>query len=754
MWRRALSSQRDQAVDSNIDSAWLTQTLGPAQVTHKRPPVDRARIILIFGLVGAALLVLWLRWLAGSPHLPVNWQVDSGGSLVLESSTEPALQTAIGHRLLAIQLEEGQRIEAHPGWLQRSARWITSDSERAALQATHQLSALALRQQQVKLWLQPDLAIAVYPRPRGFAGLGLGTWAMSLLALLLYLGCSMVLPSLPSASARFFGLVALAQCIHVLLVAAELMPGMGLPSALARADLSLRLVADMSLAVTVLHLVLKYPHRHTWVQRLLVPIWCLALAAVLQSLLLPLPGQWWWIQGAILCTWAASTALLQHWSRGHDKPLGQAWLNLLRLGTGSLLLLSLVATLINPSGSASTLAGGSGISVLWQMCIISLLMLLFFKGRTQPFVREYAVMVCVAVGATSLNLLLLVAFPLRAWLALCLALMASLVIYLTAKPWVLSLMMGNGPLRAVRMFEQLYRVARALEQAPQHVDQHLARLLSDMFDPLEVAHASRSVAHVRLAMDGTALVVPIPSPANIDDTHIGRGSLILRFARRGQRLFTQQDKQLTERMLEQLRRAAAYDRALEQGRSEERSRLAQDLHDDIGARLLTLMYKAPNSEVEEYIRHTLQDLKTLTRGLAASSHPLSHSAAEWKADIHQRLQAAGCQLHWTFNADRDIKLSVAQWSGLTRILRELINNIITHARATQVHLLVQLEQELLTLRVQDDGQGVQPHLWSHGLGLGGVRKRTKLLEGTAVWTAREPRGIQCEVQIPLITESD
>ena len=71
--------------------------------------------------------------------------------------------------------------------------------------------------------------------------------------------------------------------------------------------------------------------------------------------------------------------------------------------------------------------------------------------------------------------------------------------------------------------------------------------------------------------------------------------------------------------------------AVERGRSEERVRIAQDLHDDIGARLLTLMYKASSPEMEDYLRHTLKDLKTLTRGLAAPSHPLSWAVAEWKA---------------------------------------------------------------------------------------------------------------------------
>ena len=67
---------------------------------------------------------------------------------------------------------------------------------------------------------------------------------------------------------------------------------------------------------------------------------------------------------------------------------------------------------------------------------------------------------------------------------------------------------------------------------------------------------------------------------------------MLRFAERGKRMFSRDDARLTDRVVEQLRRAVAYDKAVERGRSEERARIAQDLHDDIGARLLTLMYKA------------------------------------------------------------------------------------------------------------------------------------------------------------------
>lgn len=190
------------------------------------------------------------------------------------------------------------------------------------------------------------------------------------------------------------------------------------------------------------------------------------------------------------------------------------------------------------------------------------------------------------------------------------------------------------------------------------------------------------------------------------------------------------------------------DAAVEQGRGEERVRIAQDLHDDIGARLLTLMYQAHTPEMENYIRHTLQDLKTLTRGLAAPSHSLSAAAAEWRCDMSHRLALARCELVWEMNTDEDVDLSMVQWSALTRILRELVSNAISHAHAHQVRVRLILNHTELTLSVSDNGEGRAPHLWSHGLGLGGVRKRVTQLNGQVNWRELSPAGICCEVVAP------
>jgi len=55
--------------------------------------------------------------------------------------------------------------------------------------------------------------------------------------------------------------------------------------------------------------------------------------------------------------------------------------------------------------------------------------------------------------------------------------------------------------------------------------------------------------------------------------------------------------------------------------------------------------------------------------------------------------------------------------------------------------------------VEDNGLGREPASWSHGLGLGGVRKRVKQLGGSVRWLEAEPKGIRCEVVVEPFSTS-
>jgi signal transduction histidine kinase len=361
--------------------------------------------------------------------------------------------------------------------------------------------------------------------------------------------------------------------------------------------------------------------------------------------------------------------------------------------------------------------------------------------------RELALLSGTSTVAISLHLLFASAFPLGDFASLSLSVFFALAVYAATRHWLLQPMRSQLLPGAERLFEQFYRALREVEARPRESAELLTRLLHDMFEPLEVRTLDAEATQSRVLGEGAALLVPLPA-IDAGQPDAPGGAIVLRFAERGKRLFAHDDARLTDRVVEQLRRALAYDKAVERGRSEERARIAADLHDDIGARLLTLMYKAQTPEIEDYVRHTLKDLKTLTRGLASSDQRLSHAAAEWKADIAQRLGAAQIELCWAFGFDRDIVLGVVQWSALTRVLRELVSNVIQHSCAMHLDITARLEGGRLRLTLADDGIGRDPEAWSHGLGLGGVRKRVKLLGGEVQWRENGRAGIVCTVLIP------
>ena len=740
--------------ESHLDESWVDAALVDRRKHRARAPVDRARSLLLLALVGAAALLLWLRMLAAEPHWPLSWHLAEGGSVELDRSSDATLRPLAGLRLQALVLPDGEPLAASATLLARSPRWIVVDADRRQWHQLQQRLSQAAGQTSITLQLDGAADLTLAPRPRGITGLGPLSWLSCALALALMLAGAVVLLTGPGLPAWLYAGMAWSQCLTLLLIGTESLPGLGQPAGLVQSGLALRLLVDATMAAALLHLALVYRRRLLQVRWLAWPVWGLALGGTALALWWTPPGLWWIAQSLAVAYGLAAALALGRFGRTVQGNSSQRFQRLVLVGTVSLALLSAAIGLAEPGGELQRQLTNGG-SVVWSVLLASMLLIGPFLSTSRQVLREFTVLVGVSAVALSLGLLSLHLLTPSAGPALMLVmpLAASLTGYAVARPWIRSHLAGTAALSGERMFDSLYRAARALEQAPDQAEELLAALLREVFEPQEVTHSERPVSRIWVAADGSTLVVPIarlyqPELANGQPPMAGT-ALVLRHAGRGRRLFTQVDRQLCERLMDQLRRAVAYDRAVELGRTEERTRLAQDLHDDIGARLLTLMYKAADPEIEEYIRHTLQDLKTLTRGLAASNHRLSHAAAEWKSDITQRLNATGCQLQWDFSADRDLNLSVVQWSSLTRVLRELVNNIISHAKASRVEIQAQLESGQLTLNVADDGIGRLPADWSHGLGLGGVRKRVKLLGGQVRWCQREECGIRCEVQVPL-----
>jgi signal transduction histidine kinase len=732
--------------------------------------VWRRRGLILFALLGCLGVFGVVQWMAGLPYLDAQWQRGPAGQLVLVSSNQPALQAQRGHAVLAMRAPGGPSQVMDAQLLHRAPRWQAHEPSRQAqrqqLQGIHTVLVAAGAAQRVELLLDTGQWVSTVVAPRGYAGLGMALWPLVGLALLLYLFAAILLWAKSQPRHSQLVVMSICQVLNLLFLALETLPGLVLSSHTGSADglswttaamgwagdTRLRVALDLCSAAASVHAFAVHPRPLPGAKWLtlagfgVLPLWLLLTHGVTS------PSLWWWGQAACMGVSAMGLVAVQRSLHIEANPYSRLLRRFALTGLLTFAAATVAATAVAVVSAWMPLQAGVALtaSITWNALVTIVLLIIPFSARSPQLFREFATLAGISTLATSIDLLFVAVFALSPFTSLAAAVFIALALYAALRQRMMNRLIGNRTLTTERTFDHIYRAARAVQEQPTQYTQRLTQLLRDIFEPVEVLRSDRVPSTSLVIGGGSTLVVPIRSTeadSNAVATPPAAFALGLRFAQKGQRLFNLDDARLADRAVEQLRRAVAYDQAVEQGRHEERLRIAQDLHDDIGARLLTLMYQSTNPEMEDYIRHTLQDLKTLTRGLAAQDHLLSHAAAEWKADLTQRLHAAQGRLAWSFDVDNDLSLTMGQWSALTRVLRELVSNSLYHGHASLVEVDFQLQGSLLQLSVRDNGGGKNPQDWAHGLGMGGVRKRVKALGGQVLWRENTPVGVCCEVTV-------
>lgn len=717
----------------------------------------RLRALVLCMLLACTGLFLLTHWITQQPRLPFDLQATPDGLVRIHTSDHPALLRLEGQVLDGMVIEPVAsgaaalpvRVDVQPLLLRSSARWIVDPLQRQQHLALHRQIDRAILGWQDPAWsmrlsLRDAASESVALSPVGWGGIDPLYGLLCVLALLVFGVGTVVLLAEWRARNIAFAILAYCQSGQLLTVAVATALGVLMPSTLVAIDPSWRLALDLASAAALVQLAVLHPAR---VQG---AIWFATLGWLAAIGLWAAQGNpstvlaWWVLQGGCVALTVTAVGLMSAAQLAHPHPfvLMMRRLTLIALLTWTTMSLALWRGTVRPDMQLSLSNYGV---MAWQVFAGLAVLLSPYLARSRPILQEFSLLAASSTVAASLDLLFVAVFSLGQFTSMTLALFFSFGLYLIIRRWVITQLPGRESLTMERLFQRLYRIAREVEHRPDSLEASLMRLMRELYDPLEVSLATGEVGHTALRSNGSVMVVPIPNFSG--HSVLRRHVLVLKHARKGQQLFSAADARLADRVMDQLHRALSFDQAVEQGRSEERLRIAQDLHDDIGARLLTLMYQAPNADSEEYIRHTIQDLKTLTRGLAAQSHTLEEAASEWKRDLSQRLNAARCELEWHMKLDDDVVLNMVQWSALTRILRELVSNAISHAKANHVRVELTLADDRLTLSVEDNGLGRDPTSWSHGLGLGGVRKRTKQLNGSVHWHEADPRGIRCEVVV-------
>jgi signal transduction histidine kinase len=212
--------------------------------------------------------------------------------------------------------------------------------------------------------------------------------------------------------------------------------------------------------------------------------------------------------------------------------------------------------------------------------------------------------------------------------------------------------------------------------------------------------------------------------------------------------------------------ARLYDRGQQMAAMEERNRLAQELHDSVTQSLYSLTLYAEAAarmleagKPEEAVRHlrelgdtareSLQEMRLLIFELK----PLALEKAELAEAIRSRLDAVESRVG--LKADLRVVGEAAIGNPLKlelyHVAREALNNVLKHAGARSVSVLLALSADQVVLEVNDDGKGFDPQVGraSGGLGLAGMAERARRVGGELSVQSAPGRGTKVSFRASL-----
>lgn len=202
--------------------------------------------------------------------------------------------------------------------------------------------------------------------------------------------------------------------------------------------------------------------------------------------------------------------------------------------------------------------------------------------------------------------------------------------------------------------------------------------------------------------------------------------------------------------------------------SEERNRLAREMHDTLGHRLTVAAVQLEGAQrliasdperasrmagtVRDQVREALAELR---RTVATLRAPLEAGLSLRPALARLArgfTEATGLPVHVAL-PDEVPPLPDEQHHALYRAAQEALTNVQRHAQAHAVWLELRRAGGAVELRVADDGAGMPADAEEHGFGLRGMRERAEQLGGTVTVGPRAGGGTDLTVRLPLPEEA-
>ncbi|MEP6472427.1 MAG: histidine kinase, partial [Gemmatimonadota bacterium] len=205
---------------------------------------------------------------------------------------------------------------------------------------------------------------------------------------------------------------------------------------------------------------------------------------------------------------------------------------------------------------------------------------------------------------------------------------------------------------------------------------------------------------------------------------------------------------------------------LQATREEERTRIAREIHDELGQALtglkldLAWLEKTPNRTSgslrvgEVSITARIDETMEVVRRIASELRPSVLDQLGLEAAIDWLVQESAKRTGITVKLDAEEfpPLPDEMASHAFRIIQEALTNVTRHSRADRVDVTVRHRAGMLIIGVEDNGIGIMPQSLSglRSLGLVGMRERAVACGGTLMVRGTPGQGTAIVVQIPVV----
>lgn len=355
-----------------------------------------------------------------------------------------------------------------------------------------------------------------------------------------------------------------------------------------------------------------------------------------------------------------------------------------------------------------------------------------FFYKDFEFDKWFSIDSCLLVGLSIvfIEAVFIAVLPKENWVLLTVALLALIIgTYFPIRLWVKQYMNHKYEMTSEYWLPKILPIllsSQVKDFNGSEIEQQWLKILDMVYMPRYIKRLDKQIKEIAIIDSGKILLVPSILTLNV--------CYAIHQPSKGKRLFINQDAEVLHSLIKLTELAVNINQARVHGARLEKEKLAKDIHDDLSAKMLSLLPQVGKQQ-RPIVLDTLTELRNLLNQLDTHEVTLADALAEWRLETSLRLQANDIKFKWQVALEETnaIILSSDEYSHIRRIIRESITNALKYMnnQTVIVNIGMQSDQKLLSFCICNYGNYLP--VKSGSKGIKNINTRVEGMKGKLHW---------------------